>query len=65
MQKSKLFKFALATSMATAAVVAVVPADAEAAKSFSDLDATNPHYPSVMNLTERGIIKPGHRILHR
>lgn len=57
MKKRNLFNIALATSMATAAVVAVVPTDAAAAtKSFSDLDSTNPHYTGVMKLTERGVI---------
>lgn len=56
MKKRKLFNIALATSMATAAIVAVAPVDAEAAKSFSDLAPTDPHYPNVMNLTERGVI---------
>ena len=56
MKKRKLFNFALATSMATAAIVAVAPVDADAAKSFSDLAPTDPHYPNVMNLTERGVI---------
>ncbi|QUG40579.1 S-layer homology domain-containing protein [Psychrobacillus sp. INOP01] len=52
----KLFKAALATSLATGAVVTVAPFNTEAA-GFTDLKSTHVHYSSVLNLTERGIVK--------
>ncbi|WP_096550707.1 S-layer homology domain-containing protein [Ureibacillus thermosphaericus] len=55
-KNSKIYHMALAATVATAAVVAIAPADAEAAKSFSDLTPDSPHYTNVMKLVERGVI---------
>lgn len=52
----KLFKAALATSVAAGAVVTVAPFNTEAA-GFSDLKSTHVHYSSIMDLTDRGILK--------
>jgi len=56
MRNKKLYNIALAATMTTAAVVAIAPAQADAAKSFSDLTPANVHYDNVMNLVERGVI---------
>lgn len=53
---SKLFKVALATSVAAGAMVAVAPFNTEAA-GFKDLASTHVHYSSIMDLTDRGVIK--------
>ena len=54
----KLFKAALATSVAAGAMVVLAPANSDAATaSFPDLKPTSDHYLPVMNLTARGIIK--------
>lgn len=53
----KLFKAALATSLAAGTVVAIVPANSEAATtSFKDVNAKSPYYSSVLNLSKRDII---------
>ncbi|MEK5214634.1 S-layer homology domain-containing protein [Psychrobacillus sp. FSL H8-0487] len=52
----KLFKVALATSVAAGAIVTVAPFNTEAA-GFSDLKTTHAHYTSVMDLSDRGVIK--------
>lgn len=52
----KLFKAALATSVAAGAVVTVAPFNTEAA-GFSDLKSTHVHYSSVIDLTDRGVLK--------
>ncbi|MEK3978661.1 S-layer homology domain-containing protein [Psychrobacillus sp. FSL K6-2836] len=52
----KLFKAALATSVAAGAVVTVAPFNTEAA-GFSDLNSTHVHYSSVIDLTDRGVLK--------
>ena len=54
----KLFKAALATTVATGAFVAAVPAVTNAAVSFKDV--TNPavhYYKPVLELAERGVVK--------
>ena len=54
----KLFKAALATTVATGAFVAAVPAETNAAVSFKDV--TNPavhYYKPVLELAERGVVK--------
>lgn len=56
MRNKKLYNIALAATMTTAAVVAIAPTQADAAKSFSDLTPANVHYDNVMNLVERGVI---------
>ncbi|MDI7744030.1 S-layer homology domain-containing protein [Lysinibacillus fusiformis] len=54
----KLFNVALASAMATGAVVAAAPSATEAATvTFKDLDAKNTHYNTIMNLVERGVVK--------
>lgn len=53
---SKLFKAALATSVAAGAMVAVAPFNTEAA-GFKDLASTHVHYSSIMDLSDRGVIK--------
>ncbi|WP_404427702.1 S-layer homology domain-containing protein [Ureibacillus chungkukjangi] len=56
--KKKLFNLAIASALATGAVVAAVPSSSEAAAlSFKDLDKSNSHYSTIMNLVDRGIIK--------
>lgn len=52
----KLFKAALATSVAAGALVTVAPFNTEAA-GFSDLNSTHVHYSSVIDLTDRGVLK--------
>jgi hypothetical protein len=53
----KLFKAALATSLAAGTVVAIAPANPEAATtSFKDVNAKSPYYSAVLNLSNRGII---------
>ena len=42
--------------MATGVLVAAVPTQAEAAKSFPDVKPTHHFYEAVLNLTERGVI---------
>lgn len=56
---NKIFKAALATTVATGALVATVPAytQAEEAKSFPDVKVDDYFYTAVMDLTERKIIK--------
>ncbi|PIC97782.1 S-layer homology domain-containing protein, partial [Sporosarcina sp. P29] len=54
----KLFRAALATTVATGAFVAAVPAETNAAISFKDV--TNPavhYYKPVLELAERGVVK--------
>ncbi|GEN81793.1 hypothetical protein SLU01_01050 [Sporosarcina luteola] len=71
--RSNLFKATLATTLATGAIVAFVPANAEAAtRTFSDVKDIPSHhfYEAVMDLSSRGIIggypdgtfKPGESI---
>ncbi|WP_432363787.1 S-layer homology domain-containing protein [Sporosarcina sp. UB5] len=53
----KLFRATLATTVATGALVAAVPAYTNAAEvSFSDVKETHHFYESVMSLTARGVI---------
>lgn len=52
----KLFKVALASSIAVGAMITVAPYNTEAA-GFSDLNSTHIHYNSVMDLSARGVIK--------
>lgn len=56
----KLFRATLATTVATGALVAAVPAMTTAAEakstSFSDVKEAHHFYESVMNLTARGVI---------
>ncbi|MER1956063.1 MAG: S-layer homology domain-containing protein [Solibacillus sp.] len=51
----KAFNVAIASVMAAGAVVAVAP-QASAAKSFSDVPATNDHYADITKLVEAGHI---------
>ena len=57
----KVFKAALATTVATGALVVAVPvytkADEVAVKQFSDVTVGDDFYESVMNLTKREIIR--------
>ena len=54
----KLFKAALAASVAAGAMVVLAPVNSDAAPaSFPDLKPSSDHYQPVMNLTARGIIK--------
>ncbi len=56
--KHKLFKAALATSVAAGAMVVIAPANMNAAATtFKDLPATNDHYEPVKELAARGVIK--------
>ena len=53
----KLFNLALATSLATSAVVAIAPTQIEAApRSFPDVKPNDYYNESVQILSERGII---------
>lgn len=52
----KLFTVATASAMAAGAVVAVAPAQADAASPFSDVKETNTHYTNIVELTQRGVI---------
>lgn len=52
----KMFTVATATAMAAGAVVAVAPAQTEAASKFSDVKETNTHYENIVELTQRGVI---------
>ncbi|MER2105645.1 MAG: S-layer homology domain-containing protein [Solibacillus sp.] len=52
----KLFTVATASAMAAGAVVAVAPAQADAASKFSDVKETNTHYANIVELTQRGVI---------
>ncbi|QCR31876.1 S-layer homology domain-containing protein [Lysinibacillus sp. SGAir0095] len=54
----KLFNTALATAMVAGSVVAIAPTATEAAAgTFKDLNTSNSHYNTVMNLVERGLVK--------
>ncbi|PYF03271.1 S-layer homology domain-containing protein [Ureibacillus chungkukjangi] len=54
----KLFNVALASAMVAGSVVAIAPTATEAANvSFKDLDSSNSHYTTIMQLVERGIVK--------
>ena len=54
----KLFKAALAASVATSAMVVLAPVNSDAAPAtFPDLLSSSDHYQPVLNLTARGIIK--------
>ena len=59
----KLFRATLATTMATGVLVAAVPTQAEAAKSFPDVKPTHHFYEAILNLTERGVIN-GYEMVH-
>ena len=52
----KLFKVALASSIAAGALITVAPYNTEAV-GFSDLKSTHIHYNTVMDLSARGVIK--------
>lgn len=54
----KLFKAALATSVATGAMVVLAPVNSDAATtSFKDLKSTSDHYQTVLDLAAKGIIQ--------
>lgn len=55
MLKSKLFVAALATSIVVPAIV--IPMEAQAAKSFSDVSSKNANYDAIHAMTAKGIIK--------
>ncbi|MGM9949516.1 MAG: S-layer homology domain-containing protein [Lysinibacillus sp.] len=57
MKHKKAFNIALASAVASAGVVAVVPTQSEAAITFKDVDSTNSHAWAISELAERGVIK--------
>ncbi|MFY3790531.1 S-layer homology domain-containing protein [Ureibacillus sp. MALMAid1270] len=54
--KKNLFNIAMASAVVTGSVVALAPADAQAAKNFTDLKEGDNFYSTIMNLVDRGII---------
>lgn len=53
----KMFNVAITTTLAAGAVVAVAPAQTDAAAlSFKDLTDKNVHYTNIMELADRGVI---------
>lgn len=53
----KLFKATLATTVATGALVAVAPLNADAKESFKDVKPGVHYYEPVLNLSARGVVK--------
>ncbi|GKV66238.1 MULTISPECIES: S-layer homology domain-containing protein [unclassified Sporosarcina] len=53
----KLFKAALATTVATGTLVAVVPTNADAAEVFKDVKPGIHYYEPVLELSSRGVVK--------
>ncbi|CAM5185149.1 hypothetical protein UACE39S_01456 [Ureibacillus acetophenoni] len=52
--KKNLFNIAMASAVVTGSVVALAPADAQAA-SFKDLKSDNSHFENINKLVDRGI----------
>lgn len=54
--KKNLFNIAMASAVVTGSVVALAPAEAQAA-GFKDVKADNSHFDNIMNLVERNKLK--------
>ena len=57
MKQRKVFNTAIAAAVAVSGVVAVAPAETEAAFPFKDVTSKNSHASAIHELAERGVIK--------